>query len=319
MELFPLRVLVADERSDARDVLVAALERAGLEVVGVASNVTEAIEMARRARPDVALIDAHLPGGAISATEGIVGSVEGCRVLALSANGDRGVILQMLLAGAGGYLPKGTPSDEILAIVQRAARAEVGLSVDVVTSLMGDLLREIADLSETRARLRRSEEKYRSLLESAPDAVVIVNRRGEIVLVNQQTELMFGYARGDLLGRPMEFLVPERFHASHIAHRLAYLSEPRTRRMGTVPGLSGRRMNATEFPVDISLSSLETDEGTFIIAFVRDLSERERTMGEARGHQVAAPVDEAPHQLIIDLAGSEEGERITATGSSAPP
>jgi PAS domain S-box-containing protein len=318
MEPFPLRVLVADERSVACEVLVASLERAGHEVVGVA-NATQAIEVAHRTRPDVALIDVHVPGGGVSATEGIVRGVEGCRVLALSAHGDEATILQMLLAGAEGYVVKGMPSDEFHAIVRRTARAEAGLSVGVVASLMGNLLHEIADLSEIKERLRRSEERFRSLLESAPDAVVIVNREGEIVLVNQQTEVMFGYARDDLLGRPMEFLVPERFHAAHIAHRHAYLSDPRTRRMDMVPGLAGRRMNATEFRVDISLSTLETDEGTLIIAFVRDLSERERAVEEAWSSDVAVPAGDAHPQLTIDLTDAEEAERSAPTGSSTPP
>ena len=311
MERFPLRVLVALDRPTPRDTLFPALERAGLEIVGVAFDATEAIAIARRTSPDVALVDVHVPGGAVTATEGIVGSVEGCRVLALSGFGDGAAILQMLLTGAAGYLPRGTPSDALLPIVQRATRAQSGLSVDAVTSLMGDLLREIVDLSETKEKLRRSEERFRSLLEAAPDGVVIVNRRGEIVLVNQRTELMFGCARGDLLGRPMEFLVPERSHASHIAHRQAYLSEPRTRRMGKVPGLAGRRMNATEFPVDISLSTFESDGEMLIIAFVRDLSEREPPAADERSD--AGVVDDigAPDRLVIDLAGAREEERTS--------
>lgn len=289
MDPFQLRVLVADDQRGARDVLVSSLERAGLEVVGVATDATEAIQVARRTAPDVALIAVLIRGGGVAATREIVGSIDGCRVLALSDLADRAAILQMLLAGAVGYLRKSTPSAELASIVRRAGRAEVGPSVDVVTSLMGDLLQETANLSEISERLRHSEQRFRSVLESTPDAVIIINREGEIVLVNQETEQMFGYARSDLIGRPIEFLVPERFHVAHIAHRLAYLCEPRPRRMGTVPGLAGRRMNATEFPVDISLSTLETDEGPHVIAFVRDVSERERAIvDEARIHEGTA-------------------------------
>jgi PAS domain S-box-containing protein len=291
MEPFPLRVLVADARPVAREAWVASLERAGLQVVGVVSDADGAVEMARRTCPDVALVDVHVPGGGVRATEAIVGSVKGCRVIALPAHGDSGAILQMLLAGAGGYVARGTSSDELPEVVRRVARAEAGVPADVVTRLLDDLFREIADLSANQERLRRGEERFRGLLEAAPDAVVIVDARGEIILVNQQAELMFGYTRSDLIGRPLEFLVPERFHDAHIAHRRAYHSAPRTRRMGTASGLAGRRMDASEFPVDISLSALETDEGTLVIAFIRELSERGWATGPA--HEPTVRVDDA--------------------------
>lgn len=317
MEPLPIRVLVADERRIARDELVARLERTGLEVAGVASDATAAIEVARRVRPDVALIDVQLPGGAVRATEGIILAVEGCRVLALSADGERGAILQLLLAGAGGYLVKEMPGDELLAIVRRAAGSDAGLSVEVVTGLMGDLFREIADLSQMHERLRRSEERFRGLLEAAPDAVVIVDRQGEIVLVNQQTEMMFGYSRSELVGRPLECLVPERFHVQHIRHRLEYLAHPQTRRMGTGTRLAGRRMNGTEFPVDISLSTLETDGGTLLIAFVRELP---RSVDEAEGIEVSVRLHDA-FQELIDLTGAEaypEHTRRSVTPTRPP-
>jgi len=272
MEPFPLRVLVAEDGSATPGTLVARLEQAGIAVVGAAADAAGAIEQARRTSPAVALIDVRLPGGGASATEGIIGGADGCRVLALAAHEDRGAILQMLLAGAVGYVVKDTPTGELAAIVRSAATADAGISVDVMTGLMKDLLREIADRSESEAALRGSEERFRGLLEAAPDAVVIVNDQGEIVLVNEQTELMFGYERRDLLGKRVEFLLPERFHLEHIEHRMGYRSAPRRRRMGTVPDLAGRRMNGREFPVDVSLSALETDEGTLIIAFVREVS-----------------------------------------------
>lgn len=277
MEGPPARVLLAEDATATLGELRARLEGAGFEVLGVTSGAAEAVEEARRTSPDVALIAVRLPGGGVGATEGIVGAVDGCRVLALSSYEDRGAILQMLLAGAVGYVLKDAPIDEFSAIVQRAAGAEAGSPVDAIAELMMDLLREIADLSESEARLRRSEERFRGLVEAAPDAVVIVNQEGEIVLVNEQTELMFGFERSDLLGKHVEFLVPERMQLAHTEHRMDYRSDPRTRRLGAARGLLGRRMDGREFPVDISLSTLETDEGTLVVAFVRDMSERERT------------------------------------------
>jgi PAS domain S-box-containing protein len=113
---------------------------------------------------------------------------------------------------------------------------------------------------------------FESLLQAVPDALLGVDRSGVIRFVNHQTELLFGYEQGDLIGESLETLVPESLRQTHVAHRESYRAAERTRLPGTDLKLCGRRQDGTEFPVDISLSPMETRDGLLVIAAVRDMT-----------------------------------------------
>jgi PAS domain S-box-containing protein len=115
---------------------------------------------------------------------------------------------------------------------------------------------------------------FEQFLEFAPDAIVGIHRSGRIALVNQQTERLFGYSREELLGTPVECLLPKRFHAHHVGHRAAYFEQPGTRPMGAGLELHGLRRDGTEFPAEISLSSIDSGGQAMAIAAVRDMTDR---------------------------------------------
>ena len=149
-----------------------------------------------------------------------------------------------------------------------------------------------------------------ALLELSPDAIVGISRDGTVVLANAQVEQMFGYSRAELLGAPVESLVPRRFHDAHSSHRTRYFADPRTRPMGAGLELFGQRKDGSEFPAEISLSSIQTGGGTLAFAAIRDVSERVVAARERERLEAEAERERLQNQL-------HQAQRLESLGQLA--
>jgi PAS domain S-box-containing protein len=301
-----IRVLLADDDEGLLAALADTVRSADdLEVTATVRDAKDAIRRARANAPDVILMDVRMPGGGVAATREIVELLPDVKVVALSAHEDRASALQMLDAGAAAYVVKGAPEPEILDAIRRAHRGQMSLSTELGSSIVKELLRELGERQESESVLRKSEQRGAAILESVPDAMVIVGAGGVIEQVNTQTEKLFGYQRGELISQAVEVLVPDRFRAMHQGQRAKVASEPYSRPMDAGFQFAGRRKDGTEFPVDISLAPLQTGEGVKTIAAIRDVARRTIAEEAQRKSELLfrGLLESAPDAMVIVDAG----------------
>jgi len=158
-----------------------------------------------------------------------------------------------------------------------------------------------------------SAEKFRQILDTAPDAMVVVDHEAEIVFVNAQTEKMFGYARRDLVGRSLDILIPARFRKTHSGHVARYLAHPSTRSMGSGVELFGQRADGTELAIEVSLSPVGADDGFLVSAAIRDITERKRLQSAAT--LMAQRLASAVESIQDAFALFDDGDRLVLCNS----
>jgi protein-histidine pros-kinase len=179
------------------------------------------------------------------------------------------------------------PEDRLFASVNGANQLipwlifiALGLAVSGALLLLGRVLRNASELASIH---QRAESKFRQLLELAPDAIIGIGADGRIELTNSQAQKLFGYSREELVGERMEVLIPERYRDVPSGTRFGYLTDPKAAPMGAGIELHARRKDGSEFPCEISLSSIQTDDGVIDVAAIRDVTQRKRAEAEAEG------------------------------------
>jgi len=215
---------------------------------------------------------------------------------------------------------EGKSEDEGWRVRKDGSQFWANVVITAVRNRNGDLLgfskvtRDFTERKKTEEALRASENRFRSLFEFSPDAIVATDAEGKIAELNGQVAKFFGYERAELLGQPVEMLIPERFRNAHPRHRKEYSSEPRTRPMGIGLELQGRRKDGTEFPVEIMLSPVETPGGRVVLSVIRDLSEKKQAEEElerrARENRYLEEELNTVHNFAEIIGESRELKRV---------
>ena len=255
----PLRVVMLEDTESDAEMNVRALRQVGRTVewrrVETQEELLSALE---DFRPDVILCDHALPGfSGLTALRLLRERAPDLPTITVTGSLDEETAVECIQAGAWDYVLK----ERLVRLAPAVNRAL-------------EQAREVRARKQAEAEVRRSEARFRLLVESVPDALVVADREGRILLVNVQAETLFGYTRDELIGRGIEVLVPESVRDRHAEYRAEYAAAPRVRLMAPELSLRARRKDGSEVPVEITLSPVETVDGPAVISIVRDISGR---------------------------------------------
>lgn len=192
-------------------------------------------------------------------------------------------------------------------------RFRAGVVLAVIKDHSGRVTGFTKVMRDVTAEHDRAETMFHALLESAPDAMIIVGPDGRIMLANARTDQMFGYRREDLLGREIEMLIPPRLRGAHERHRAGFFDKPAARRMGAGLQLWGQRRNGAAFPVDVSLSPLQTEQGLMVSAAIRDITQQLALQAELTETRAQAEVLAERDRIAGDLQ-DHAIQRVFAVG-----
>ncbi|MDO8616000.1 MAG: response regulator [Dehalococcoidia bacterium] len=292
----PLSVLILEDDPSDAELLLEELRRSGFAAKGRRVEDEAGYIKGLARQPDLILADYTLPQ---------FDAVQALRLLQSQGLDIPFIVVTGTLEESAIECMKQGAADYVL-------KEKLGRLGPAVTRAL-ELKRLRDEKRRTEEALHESEAKYWNLLRAAPDAIVVADSAGRILLANDQTERLFGYGRDELLGQPIEALLPERLRERHVAHRSAYASAPRMRLTDSPLDILGQRKDGSEFPADVVLSPLQTEGGLTVTAIVRDVTERKRAEEELRqlSHRLLALQEEDRRQVSYDIHDGL-GQLITA-------
>lgn len=265
----PTTLLHIEDNEDDRVILREYLSDTNMEIrIESAPSMATGLESLRKYSVDLVLADLSLPDSTgIETFVRLHDEAPNVPIVLLTGRNDEEFAVRLLSLGAQDYLAKGDVSRSTLLRTVRYAVERKRIETQLKTAL--------EEQCRDQQQIKRAEERFRIVVEAAPNAMMMVDSDGRIALINSQTERLFGYDRKFLLGQPVEILVPERLRQGHLFDRRNFLNiSPSARAMGSGRDLFGLRKDGTEVPVEIGLNPITSAEGTFVLASIIDITDR---------------------------------------------